>query len=141
MAATKVLLDTGPLVGYLNRRDQHHAWATARWAMLFEPVWTCESVLSEAIFSLQSEGAEAEPILSLVERGLILLDFEVEDNKADIFRLLRKYADQPMSLADACLVRMSELTDECRVFTTDRDFTVYRRKGRQVIPLLSPFND
>ncbi len=51
----------------------------------------------------------------------------------------RKYADQPMSLAEACLVRTAELTDRCQVFTTDRDFLVYRRKGRHVIPLLSPF--
>ena len=59
--------------------------------------------------------------------------------RADIFRLLRKYADQPMSLADACLVRMAEIAGSCRVFTTDRDFLVYRRGGRQIIPLLAPF--
>jgi predicted nucleic acid-binding protein len=52
---------------------------------------------------------------------------------------LRKYADQPVSLADACLVRMAELHDNCQIFTTDRDFLVYRRKGRGVIPLLAPF--
>jgi len=56
-----------------------------------------------------------------------------------VFRLLRKYADRPMSLADACLVRMAELTDGCQVFTTDKHFRVYRRKGRHVIPLLAPF--
>lgn len=139
MAATRLLLDTGPLVGYLNRSDQHHAWAVDCWSALFDPLWTCEAVLSEAVFVLQSEGLNPEPIFQLVERGVIRLDFTLEDHRADVFRLLRKYADQPMSLADACLVRMAELTDQCQVFTTDRDFLVYRRKDRHVIPVLTPF--
>ncbi len=139
MAATRVILDTGPLVGYLNRNDQHHAWASRCWSALYDPLWTCESVLSEAVFALQSEALNPEPIFRLVERGLIRLGFVVEKHQTDVFQLLRKYADQPMSLADACLVRMAELTDQCQVFTTDRDFLVYRRKGRHIIPLLSPF--
>jgi len=139
MAATRVLLDTGPLVAYLNRNDRHHAWATERWHALFDPLWTCEAVLSEAVFLLQSDGSNAEPILRLVERRIIRLDFVMNDHRADVFRLLRKHADRPMSAADACLVRMAELVDSCQVFTTDKDFLVYRRKGRHVIPLLAPF--
>lgn len=140
MAATRVLLDTGPLVAYLNRNDRHHAWAVECWNALFDPLWTCEAVLSEAIFLVQSESADPEPILRLVERRIIRLDFVMDDHRSDVFRLLRKYADQPMSMADACLVRMAELVDPCQVFTTDNDFLVYRRKGRHVIPLLSPFD-
>ena len=139
MAATRVLLDTGPLVGYLNRHDRHHAWAVECWSALYDPLWTCEAVVSEALFVLQSERADLEPILRLIERRIIRLDFTMADHRADVFRLLRKYADRPMSLADACLVRMAELADACQVFTTDKDFLVYRRKGRHVIPLLSPF--
>lgn len=139
MAATRVLLDTGPLVAYLNRGDRHHKWAVECWGALFDPLWTCEAVLSEAVFLLQSEGGSAEPILRLVERRIIRLDFVVNDHRPDVFRLLRKYADQPMSLADACLVRLAELVDQCQVFTTDKDFLVYRRKGRHVIPVLTPY--
>jgi predicted nucleic acid-binding protein len=95
--------------------------------------------VSEAAFVLQSEKARVEPILRLLERRIVRLDFVLDDQRMDVFRLLRKYADQPMSVADACLVRMTELADPCQVFTTDRDFLVYRRKGRHVIPLLSPF--
>src|SRR5262245_42565927 len=134
MAAIKVLVDTGPLVAYLNRRDRHHRWAIACWKALFDPLWTCEAVLSEAIFLLQSEGADPEAMLQLVERGIVRLDFVLDAHRADVFRLLRKYADQPMSVADACLVRMAELADASQVFTTDRDFLVYRRKGRHRIP-------
>jgi uncharacterized protein len=140
MAATKIILDTGPLVAYLTRKDQHHRWAVGCWDALFEPLVTCEAVLSEAVFLLQSEGLSTEPVFRLVERGIIRVDFVMTENRADIFRLLRKYADQPMSLADACLVRMAELTEQSQVFTTDRDFLVYRRKGRHIIPVLSPFN-
>ncbi|MFN3408869.1 MAG: type II toxin-antitoxin system VapC family toxin [Limisphaerales bacterium] len=136
-----MLLDTGPLVGYLNGQDQHHRWAVQCWSALFEPLWTCESVLSEAVFALQSEGLSTEPLLRLVERGLVRVEFNLAEHRADILRLLRKYADQPMSLADACLVRMAECHPHCQILTTDRDFLVYRRHGRQVIPVLSPFGE
>lgn len=140
MAGTRLLLDTGPLVAYLNRNDRYHEWAVERWKAFFDPLWTCEAVLSEAVFLLRAEGSDAEPILQLLEREVIRLDFVMDHHRADVVRLLRKYADQAMSLADACLVRMSELADRCQVFTTDRDFRVYRRKGRHVIPLLAPFD-
>lgn len=139
MAATRVLVDTGPLVAYLNQRDHHHAWAVECWKALTDPLCTCEAVVSEVVFLLQSEASDPEPMLRLIERGLVRLDFVLDDHRPDVFRLLRKYRDRPMSVADACLVRMAELTDASQVFTTDRDFLVYRRKGRHVIPLLSPF--
>ncbi|MGB8370283.1 MAG: type II toxin-antitoxin system VapC family toxin [Limisphaerales bacterium] len=139
MAATKIFLDSGPLVGFLVETDRHHRWADEMWSRLYEPLWTCEAVLSESIFLLQSGGVSIDPLLELFERGLVRIDFSVSSHQPDVWELLRKYADQPMSLADACLVRMAELNDNCQVFTTDRDFLVYRRKGRGVIPLLAPF--
>ncbi len=84
--------------------------------------------------------AELQELAMIYEkRGAVKTTFSMAENHADILNLLRKYADQPMSLADACLVRMAELNDNCQIFTTDRDFLVYRRKGRGVIPLLAPF--
>jgi predicted nucleic acid-binding protein len=139
MAATKILLDSGPLVGFLVETDQHHRWADEIWSRLYEPLWTCEAVLSEAVFLLQSGGVSIDPLLELFERGLVKIDFSVSSHQPDVWELLRKYADQPMSLADACLVRMAELHDNCQIFTTDMDFKIYRRKGRGVIPLLAPF--
>ena len=96
--------------------------------------------MSEVVFLLQSEAADPDPMLRLIERGLVRFDFALDDHRPDVFRLLRKYRDRPMSVADACLVRMAELAEASQVFTTDRDFLVYRRKGRHMIPLLSPFN-
>lgn len=140
MAGTRVLADAGPLVAYLNRRDRHHAWAVECWKALTDPLWTCEAVVSEVVFLLQSDGADVTPMLQLIERDIVRLDFALDDQRADVFRLLRKYHDRPMSVADACLVRMAELADQSQVFTTDRDFLVYRRNGRHRIPLLSPFD-
>jgi predicted nucleic acid-binding protein len=139
MAATKILLDSGPLVGFLVETDQHHRWADEMWSRLYEPLLTCEAVLSESIFLLQSGGVSIDPLLELFERGLVRIDFSISSHQPDVWESLRKYADQPMSVADACLVRMAELNDNCQIFTTDKDFLVYRRKGRHVIPLLAPF--
>jgi uncharacterized protein len=139
MAATKIFLDSGPLVGFIVDTDQHHRWAREIWGNLYEPLWTCEAVLSEAVFLLQSGGVSIDTLLELFERGLVKIDFSVSSHQPDVWQLLRKYADQPMSLADACLVRMTELNDNCQIFTTDRDFLVYRRKGRHLVPLLAPF--
>jgi predicted nucleic acid-binding protein len=80
-----------------------------------------------------------DPILRLIERDVIRLDFVLDEHRPNVSRLLREYRDRPMSLADACLVRMAELADASHVFTPDRDSLGYRRKGRHVIPLLSPF--
>ncbi len=139
MAATRIFADTGPLVAYVSGTDQYHRWAYATFGSFYEPIYTCEAVISEVLFLLRSADLGTEPFLQMLERGAVRLDFSVEENRADILNLLRKYADQPMSLADACLVRMAELHDRCQILTADKDFSVYRRKGRGVIPLLAPF--
>lgn len=139
MAATKILADSGPLVAYVSETDQYHRWAQTAFHSFYEPLYTCEAVVSEVLFLLRSDGVDIETFLQLLERDAVRLDFSTEENRADVLNLLRKYADHPMSLADACLVRMAELTGNCQVFTTDKDFLVYRRKGRGVIPLLAPF--
>ena len=139
MAAVKVLCDTGPLVGFLNQRDQHHDWSKEQFFDIADPLVTCEAVISEAIFLLQSDGLSTDPLFDAIDRGKLLVEFSAADHWPDLRRLINKYEQCPMSMADACLVRMSELTARCQVFTTDRHFRVYRRNGREVIPLLAPF--
>lgn len=139
MAATKILIDSGPLVGFLSETDQYHRWSADIWGSLYEPLVTCEAVVSEAVFLLQSDGVSIDALLELFERGVVKLDFSVSGHLPAVWELLRRYADRPMSLADACLVRMAELHPQCQVLTVDRDFLVYRRKGRGIIPLLTPF--
>ena len=134
----RVLLDTGPLVAFLNRRDRFHEWATGVLDSVDAPLLTCEAVLSEACFLLRHAGGGREAVMKLVERGLVTPSFRVSDEAGMIRRLLAKFANVPMSLADACLVRMSEQLADVAVLTLDRDFRLYRRHGRQVIPTLMP---
>ena len=133
------LLDTGPLVASVNRHDQFHEWARAQLDNMTPPLLTCEAVLSEACFLLQERtGDTGKVILELVHRGIIEVRFQVKDNVAALINLMGKYSDIPMSFADACLVRMSEIYPERVLLTLDDDFLVYRRLGRQAIPVLMP---
>ncbi len=134
----RVLLDTGPLVAFLNRDDEHHAWATSRWETLRPPLLSCESVLSEACFLLRRITLGPSKVLDLVARGIVEIPFQVEDEAPVLSRLMAKYSSVPLSLADACLVRLLEKVPESCLMTCDRDFLLYRKHGRQVIPTLSP---
>ncbi len=133
-----VIADTGPLVAFLVRQEQHHRWACAAMDSLRPPLLTCEPVLAEAAHLLGRYGRSSDPLLALIERGVLNIAFAVESELAPIRHLIRRYRDQPMSLADACLVRLAELHEKPRVWTLDSDFSVYRRLGRLVIPTLMP---
>ncbi len=133
-----VLLDTGPLVASINRRDRFHDWARAWLEQITPPLLTCEPVLAEACFLLRSFPGGSAAVLELVGRGAVHVAFQLELHISSVAKLMSKYADVPMSLADACLVRMSEITSDARVMTLDSDFHIYRRHGRQVVPLITP---
>ncbi len=133
-----ILIDSGAIVAGLHRRDQHHAWARAHLEAFVDPCLTCEAVLSESFFLLQRAREGREALCTLLERKIIAVGFSIQNELAQTLRLLRRYADTPMSFADACLVRMVELIDEATVFTTDSDFEMYRKQGRQVISLIEP---
>ncbi len=137
---SRILADTGPLVAYFDRDSEFHGWVRDRFRDLTDPLISCQAVLTEALFLLKRGGLDPDLILALVERGELIFDFDVRGEIASLRRLLRKYSDLPATLADVCLVRMSEITPECCVLTLDRDFLVYRRNGRQSIPLLAPFH-
>ena len=139
-AAEKTLVDSGPLVALLVRRDQHHDWACRQFERLPAPLLTCESVLSETQFLVHRFGGNPLVVLEMVARGALNVAFQVGDEIDRLQELQFTYRNLPMSLADACLVRMSELHSRSRVFTTDSDFRSYRRNGRQVIPTLLPDN-
>ena len=133
-----VLVDTGPLVAALRRRDQHHEWARAHFQAATEPFVTCEAVISECLFLLERAREGKEALCSLLERGIVAVRYSFEDELAETLRFVRRYNDTPMSFADACLVRMAEKGNNSVVFTTDSDFRTYRKNGRQVIPLIIP---
>jgi predicted nucleic acid-binding protein len=132
------LLDTGPLVAFLNRRDRFHAWAVAQLDEIEPPLLTCEPVLSEACFLLRHDPAGPAAVLDLVHDDLLRVGLHVPDEIVALRRLVRKYAALPISLADACLIRMAELNAGSVLLTLDSDFKIYRMHGRQVVPTRIP---
>jgi predicted nucleic acid-binding protein len=129
------ILDAGPLIAALNRDDRYHDWATETLARVGPPFHSCAEAMAEAAAMTGRPAA----IVEMIHAGEVVLDFDLSDHSAFVLALLNKYADREMDLADACIVRMSELVRDCRVVTLDRrDFSVYRRNGRDLIPLIAP---
>jgi len=73
-----------------------------------------------------------------LERGVIRIGISIKEEQADLRALMRRYRNRPMSLADACLVRLSEIHADAELLTLDGDFRIYRRYGNKVIPLRTP---
>lgn len=134
----RVLVDTGPLVAFLNRADRYYKWAVERAAAISPPLFTCEAVISEACFLLRNIPSAPDALLELVKRKLVAVPFQLEHEITAVKKLMARYNNVPMSLADACLVRMSEQYAGSVLLTLDRDFRIYRRLGRQVIPVIAP---
>ena len=134
--AENSLVDAGFLIALLSRRDRHHRWAAAQISDLVLPWKTCEAALSEAFHLLGSRGRPG--LAALLRRGALTPAFDLADELHRVLDLMQKYADVPMSLADACLVRMTETMAGPIVLTTDTDFGLYRRHDRQVVPSRMP---
>ena len=134
--AKNVLVDAGLLVALLNRRDSHHAWSAAQARHLPPPWRTCEAALSGAFHLLGTRGTPA--LSALLQRQALVVAFALAGHLKPVLALIHKYADTPMSLADACLVRMTETLADAVLLTTDADFRIYRRHSRQVIPCVMP---
>ena len=134
----QTIVDAGPLVALLDARETHHEWASNVMGSLTSPLLTCEAVVSEACFIVRKIGRRHTAVLDLLSRGVLTIGFELEPEIAAVQRLMAYYADLPMSLADACLVRMTELAPDSVVLTLDSHFRIYRRHGRQPVPTIMP---
>jgi predicted nucleic acid-binding protein len=134
--AASVLVDAGFLVALLSRRDTNHPWAAAQAPRLPPPWKTCEAVLSEAFHLLGPRGAPA--LATLLRRDALICAFEFGANIDEVLKLMQKYTDVPMSFADACLVRMTEMLADPVILTTDADFRIYRRHSRRTVPCVMP---
>jgi predicted nucleic acid-binding protein len=132
------ILDTGPLVGALDRDDQWHVWAAKAFGTIRRPAITYDAVISEACFLLRSAPDSRGKIFAMIERGIIRVVPVLPDESPAVRTLLARYGRR-MDYADACLVRLSELHREHVIVTTDaKDFRIYRRFGRQSLALRVP---
>ena len=135
---SRVIVDTGPLVALLNRKDNSHAWVVQQLQDIQPPMVTCESVLAEATYLTRQTPGARVALIEMVGEEFLSIGMAVADHHSALLAMVRRYADVPMSLADACLVRLAELFPQSPVLTLDSDFSVYRKNGRQVIEVLRP---
>ena len=134
----QAIVDRGPLVAFFDRSERYHGWVAARVEELDAPLLVCEPVLTEALYLLARFPKAQDALFGLLQNGALVVAFRLEEHIGALHRLLRKYRDTPMSLADACVVRMAEIHDNHSVLTLDSDFTVYRKHGRTPITLMHP---
>jgi predicted nucleic acid-binding protein len=136
--ARAAIADTGPLVAYFDRAERNHAWAVERVRELEPPLLVCEPVLAEVMYLLGALPKAQDALFELLENGALRIALHVDEHVPALRALHRKYRDRPMSLADACIVKMAELFDEHCVLTLDSDFSVYRKHGREPLELVNP---
>jgi len=131
----RAIADTGFVVAFLSRTDGYHNWAREIGKAVSEPLLTCEAVLAESVFQVQSAGE----VLGLLRTGFLRSAFRLSEHLDEVQALAQRYRDRHPDLADLCLIRMSELYGTLPVITVDeKDFRVYRRNGRDVIPIICP---
>jgi uncharacterized protein len=133
---SSVLVDTGPLVALLNAGDRHHTSVARDLAFLKPPLITCEAVLAEATHLVRHLPGGRAALLEMVDEGFLSVGLQIAAQSTELLALVKRYASMPMSLADACMVRLAELHPRSPVWTFDSDFSIYRKNGRHVIALL-----
>src|SRR5450759_361955 len=128
----RAIVDTGFIVAFLNYDDRYHDWASEIGRAVSDPFLTCEAVLAETAFQVES----ASRVLALLQDGFLRIAFDLTENIEEVHALAELYRDRTPDLADLCLIRMSELNEDLPVLTVDEgDFRVYRRNRRDVIPV------
>jgi predicted nucleic acid-binding protein len=132
------IVDTGPLVAFLDEAELHHRWVEERIGELDPPLLVCEPVLTETMHLIARSFGAQSALFRLLENGALRIALRVEDHLVAVRKLRQKYRDRPMSLADACIVRMAEIYEHHSVLTLDSDFSVYRKHEHAPIPLIHP---
>jgi predicted nucleic acid-binding protein len=133
------ITDTGPLVGWINSRDQWHAWSAGVLEALAPPLITCEAVIAEAAWQLARSRSAVDQLYGLVDAGALRVVDLLPEHMPHLRALSAKYPQ--MDFCDAAVVRLSEIFPRATVITTDSEhFTIYRRFGNKPLALLHPGN-
>ena len=121
-----VLLDTGVIVAWLDRSERFHQQATESVAELRAPLITCEAVIAEACYLLRRLQGAAEAVLDNIAAGVFQIPVPLSEPAREVRRILRKYRDRHMDLADACLIHLANEFRTGDILTLDHDFQIYR---------------
>ena len=122
----------------MSKSDKFHQWAKVELSKINPPLLTCEAVVVESCFLLKSTYGVVDLIFSLLRTKQITIPFSLTNEMAEVEVLMKRYENVPMSLADACLVRMSELIPGSVILTLDSDFRIYRKNRNEAIDLIIP---
>lgn len=129
----KKIADAGLLIAFLDRKDAYHEWAAEIFEKEAPPFYTAEPILAEVAAVLGTP----DDVLRMVENGDLVLSLNLAEQASPVRALANKYKDQPMDLGDACCVRLAELLTGSVIYTVDKkDFSVYRKHGRQPLPCI-----
>lgn len=131
----KIILDTGPLVAFLDQSDHYNYRVGKVFSGLKPPLYTCEAVISETVFLLQRGNINPDLMFEMVKTGDLIIKPVLNNASAivQIRKLIQNYQNLPASFADASLVYMYEKYKNAALFTLDRDFTIYRTSNGALI--------
>jgi predicted nucleic acid-binding protein len=134
-----ILLDSGVLVAWLDKRNHWHRACVRVRPSLKQPLMTCEAVIAESCYLLQGVPGAAEDILANVAKGIFQIPFQLSGCSSQVQQLLHKYRDTPADFADACLIAMADALNTGDILTLDSDFKHYRwrrtRRFNMLVPL------
>jgi uncharacterized protein len=138
---TVAIVDTGPIVAFFDRAERNHRWVAERFESIDAPLLVCEPVLAEAMYLLARYPRAQDALMEFIQIGALSVALRIDEHVGALRKLLQKYKDTPMSLADACIVRMSEIHERHAILTLDSDFLIYRKHGRAALTLIHPAVD
>lgn len=132
-----IIADAGPLVALVDARDPDHALCRQALVQITTPLLTTWPAFTEAMYLLGAGGWRAQrAVWDRLDDGGLAIAPDADVDRGRVRRLMEKYSDLPMDLADATLVALAETLGTRRIFTLDSDFRVYRYKGRQAFEIV-----
>jgi uncharacterized protein len=129
--AASILIDTGPMLAMINRRDRWHKRCSAILPHLPLPFLTSEAVLTELLYMVRADPGTTRSAWNFVNSGAVTLGVIGDQDLPALATLMKQYADVPMDFADATLVYLAQRERLNTIFTINSDFLVYRITGRQ----------
>lgn len=138
MGLSSIIIDTSVIIAYLNKKEKYHNWAVENFKEFLPPLITCEPVITECSFLLKKIDKGNYQLFELIKEKILQVKFNLQEEFKSIDFLLQQYSDIPISLADACLIRMSEIYQDSRIITLDSDFKIYKKNRNKIIDLIIP---
>jgi uncharacterized protein len=135
----KIIIDTGPLVAFFNRRDEYHHWVLHQLSTLRGTLVTSESVISECLYVLDYSKNAIHALSEMVANNQLIISTTPAPHFSEILKLVEKYQDLPASVADASLLVLYNSLKKDKIFTLDSDFLIYRAWNGEPPALIAPF--